>query len=116
MKAIKWVKDNCYHTTLCDKERRVLGSPCICGLSQALAELEELEKACRWIPVSEGMPKNIADVWILLDRHVAGKGFYGELENGWGWEIYTDTLLTNVTHWKPIILPEAALGEEGKDG
>lgn len=70
----------------------------------------ELEKH-RWIPVTERLPENIATVWILLYAKATeflcpNKGFYGEDENGWGWKILGDGLLTKVTYWKPIILPK----------
>ncbi len=70
----------------------------------------ELERH-RWIPVSKRLPKNICDVWIVLkaeatDSYVGGVGFYGKDENGFGWEIYGNGLLTKVTHWRSIILPE----------
>lgn len=74
------------------------------------AENARLVSENHWIPVDERLPKNIADVWIILsnplddDIQVAAIGFYGENENGFGWEIYGDGLLTYVTHWKPIIL------------
>lgn len=38
----EWLEENVYHTTLCDKERRTLGNPCICGKNKAIAEVTQL--------------------------------------------------------------------------
>ncbi len=74
---------------------------------------EQIEKS-PWHLVSEGeLPKNIATVWVLLKAEATNTlcpnmGFYGEDENGRGWEILGPGLLDEVTHWMPIPeLPEA---------
>jgi len=78
------------------------------------SKIEQLKEDSRWIPVSERLPENIATVWILLyakatESLCPSMGFYGENENGWGWEILGGGLLTEVTHWKPITLPKEVL-------
>jgi len=82
---------------------------------------EKLEKACRWIPVTERLPKSPTqylccdmkpDTTDLATMYFAttwskAEGFY--LEDGT--RVYP-------THWKRIIFPEPAklaLGEEKKD-
>ncbi|KKN47327.1 hypothetical protein LCGC14_0664330 [marine sediment metagenome] len=76
-------------------------------IEQLQAKLDKL----RWIPVSEGLPENIATVWVLLKAEATGilspgMGFYGEDDEGMGWDILGPTILHEVTHWMPIILPD----------
>lgn len=59
----------------------------------------------RWILVKERVPDSVITVWILLYAEAThslhpGQGFYGEDENGWGWTVLGDTLLTEVYAWK----------------
>ncbi len=80
-------------------------------LKPILALLQDSKPCDLWIPVSERLPENIRDVWIVLkakatNSYVADIGFYGEDENGYKWEIYGKGLLTEVTHWQPIVLPQ----------
>ncbi len=86
--------------------------------AQRIAELESALEKHRWIPISERLPKNVATVWVLLnakavDSLAPALGFYGEMEeNNWGWELFGQGILSEVTHWKPIILPEQALKDK----
>ncbi len=41
---IEWFMENIYHTTSCDKERRILGNKCICGKDFAIRKVQELEQ------------------------------------------------------------------------
>ena len=41
---IEWLEEHIYHTTTCDKHRRNLGNPCICGKNKAIEETEKLKK------------------------------------------------------------------------
>ena len=81
------------------------------------AKLEKL----RWIPVSERLPENVRTMQVLLKAEAVNKlcqgfGFHGEDDNGFGWEISSGGLLTEVTHWKEKDeLPWQALeSEEGE--
>lgn len=83
---------------------------------KTIKQLQGEIEANHWIPVSEGLPENIATVWVLLNAEAVGRlspniGFYGEDEDGWGWEILGPGILTDVTHWKPITLPVQALSK-----
>jgi len=75
------------------------------------AEIEKLEEENRWIPVSEP-PNNVLEVWVIggeliqTGRYVGGKW----LRIGYG-----GGMLTNITHWMPIILPNEALKDK-QDG
>ncbi len=44
---LNWLDANVYHTSLCDKESRVLGNKCICGKSTALAGVEQMQAAIK---------------------------------------------------------------------
>ena len=77
---------------------------------ERIKELEAKLEQHRWIPVSESLPKNVRTMWVLLNAEATGTltpgmGFCGDGI----WEILTRGLLTEVTHWKEIILPDKAL-------
>jgi hypothetical protein len=85
--------------------------------SRAAARIDELEKACRWIPVSERLPAerhgNHHSEWVVATD---GKDWtiaeYNRAHGSWLKDHSPHDLdMGPVTHWKPIILP-AALGEK----
>ena len=41
MNIVEWINQNVYHTTSCDKHRRVLGQKCICGKDKCISELSK---------------------------------------------------------------------------
>ncbi len=57
---LDWLNSNVYHTSLCDKERRVLGNECICGKNTTIAGIEQLQAAI------EAYQKIVADQEIQL--------------------------------------------------
>lgn len=71
--------------------------------AERIKELKAQLEQHRWIPVSERLPENVADVFILTDEGAGGIGFYGEDENGYGWERLDYAINLNITHWKTII-------------
>jgi hypothetical protein len=86
-------------------------------LERAAARIDELEKACRWIPVSERLPAerhgNHHSEWVVATD---GKDWtiaeYNRAHGSWLKDHSPHDLdMGPVTHWKPIILP-AALGEK----
>ncbi len=81
-------------------------------LVQKILETEaELDKH-RWIPVSERLPKDDHQVWILYDiSEYTYNAYYDSVYNNWhifdysgGYKKAED----KPTHWKPIILPKGA--------
>jgi hypothetical protein len=103
-------------------ESRLNGYSVICKEQKERIELQaerirELEEQSRWIPVSERLPKvpvgppnaSSEKVWLIW-RGEAFKGYYTNFE---GWRICgaykVPEYQKEVTHWKPIILPEQAL-------
>jgi len=75
------------------------------------AENRQLKEESRWIPVSERLPKNIATVFVLTGEGAGGIGFYGKDEKGFRWERLDHAINLNITHWKPIVLPDQAVKE-----
>ena len=41
MNIVEWINQNVYHTTSCDKHRRILGQKCICGKDKCISELSK---------------------------------------------------------------------------
>ena len=81
----------------------------IAGKDKRIAQLEgELEKH-RWIPVSEGLPKNSNPVLLFCDQQVVS-GYLDRFEEPIKWQLYTkghrDYYQDKVTHWKSLTLPE----------
>ena len=72
--------------------------------AKRIEELEAEVERERWIPVSERLPKNVATVFILTGERAGGVGFYGENEKKW--ERLDHAINLNITHWKPIYLPQ----------
>ena len=67
----------------------------------------------RWIPVSEGLPENHIPCLVFDGEnfHVADRYQYTSTpqKNGWKGSSITWKVEENITHWKPITLPEQAL-------
>ncbi len=79
-------------------------------------KIEQLEAELakhRWIPVEEGLPERdcFCDIYIpKFNKNCPQRGWYNEHKKSWltttkGWGI-----TRQVTHWKPIILPEQEKG------
>lgn len=83
-------------------------------VARQAARIEELEKANRWIPVSEKLPeKKESDEVLFIDEGLVEGG---EFKNGLFWS-NNGKSFNNVTYWKSIILPsKAALGKETQNG
>lgn len=75
-------------------------------LHEQIKKLEAQLEQHRWIPVTERLPENIADVFILTAEGSGGVGTYGEDENGYRWERLDYSINLNITHWKPIKYPK----------
>lgn len=88
----------CYH---CEKEVEVCCNVCIPCHDQQQKELDKH----RWIPVAERLPEDKESVDIYLDNgnRVTCFNFTEH------WETRFAPL--NITHWKPIILPESEAKE-----
>ena len=83
-------------------------------LIELQAEIKQLEEENRWIPVSErlpevpvGPPNSCSEHVWLIHKGIAERGYY---TNFTGWRIHgsyfdENTVQTEVTHWKPIVLP-----------
>lgn len=78
------------------------------------AENERLKEQLRWIPVSERLPE---DDGIYLTKykgdkrqrhdekmHIRSYPFWGIYKTKW---VYKNQTKYSITHWKPIVLPEA---------
>ncbi len=61
----------------------------------------------RWIPVSEGLPKNGSCVFVTVSHMKERWGFLAWFDTSKEkWELYDNMVRGEVTHWKPITLPE----------
>ncbi len=70
---------------------------CLVDYNNDVAELTKH----RWIPVEEP-PKDMIEVWVIGGGLIeTGRYMY----NKWQRIGHGGGLLTNITHWKPIILP-----------
>ncbi len=70
------------------------------------ARVEQLEAELdkhRWIPVSERLPK---DEYSILAYGNDGFGYKIVANTSYNLEFKKFRILSKVTHWKPIILPE----------
>jgi len=73
--------------------------------------LDKIDRACRWIPVTERLPrewkegKTISDTLVCLDSDMDKFfGFYSIIS---GWHDYLGGHPQNVTHWLELPLTEA---------
>ena len=99
-----YAENKALKATIKDKITDAANALCKSQTERMIALQLELDKL-RWIPVSERLPKNVRTMQVLLKAEAVkklcqGLGFYGEGENGFGWEISSGGLLTEVTHWK----------------
>jgi len=76
------------------------------AFDQLQDENERLKEENRWIPVSEGLPKNPGR---LLAFGKDGYGYEIVIATTYNFEFKKFRILQDVTHWKPIILPEQSL-------
>jgi len=77
---------------------------------QAAEIIRRVEAYNPWIPVSEIAPG--LGVWVLVsDTTMIAKGKRIDKTSWFGPEI-TTIFEKQITHWKSIVLPEQALGEE----
>ncbi len=82
---------------------------------QALAALEP-EQPCDWIPVGVRLPEENADFVLVTNNEKYALGWY----NNNHWSLITtntsDLYDSNITHWKPIVLPEPTCQTCGGSG
>ncbi len=80
--------------------------------AQAAEIIRRVEAYNPWIPVSERLPNQDYQVMVATKNDVF-VGCYcslrGEFVGNLGGVVYN-----NITHWKPIVLPEQALKDEPK--
>lgn len=58
-----------------------------------------------WIPTSEELPDDLVEVWIS-DGKLVAISQYMHGQECWA---YNDLITGPVTHWQPIVYPEAPL-------
>ena len=68
------------------------------------ARIKELEAKLRWIPVEERLPANGGSRLLAYGKD--GYGYKTVAATSYDEEFKKFRVLTNVTHWRPIFLPE----------
>lgn len=79
------------------------------GLTNALHIMQDLPAAQRWVPVTEGLPKEERNIyWVYTDfgsmhecRWTNNRFGLGESDT-WGWSIFDVPQHSKVTHWMPL--------------
>ncbi len=106
---IKIISEGDYGSDYPYASEKLSGGEVLSIISQLRAELE---KHC-WIPVSERLPK---DEYDILAYGYDGYGYKIVINTSYNLEFKKFRILSEVTHWKPIILPEQALQNTNTDG
>lgn len=101
-------------------------------MSTALAEIDRLTEAQRWIPVTERLPEQSGAYWVNLRQedkdseeavdfcvmawYWPNKLLFAPQEVGWillnEWYEFSDKMRQYITHWMPLPLP--ATPEKGE--
>jgi len=109
-KYANYTAKQCFSTGLCLKAVDKLQAK-----NKAHAErIKELEEESRWIPVTERLPKD-GGLYLLTKDFDKGEDLWMDIygSGSSGFKSIVDYIhLHNITHWKPIILPEQALKGE----